>query len=134
MARTPRKTAKLSPADIMALHEKMLHKRLYVIFTEPAPKAGDRRKVFPKHIAYQLELERKGIMFAAGPIVDEKGKPQGPGLIVIRAKNLKEAKRIADNDPFHKLGYRTYTIRTWMVNEGGFSLRVKFSDGSYAIE
>ena len=135
MAPKPRKTAekKLTAAQVMAMHEKMLHKKLYVVFTEPAPRAGDRRKVFPQHIAYQLELERKGIMFAAGPIVDEKGKPQGPGMIVIRAKNMREATRIADNDPFHKRGYRTYTIRAWMINEGGFGLRVKFSDGTFAI-
>ena len=74
-----------------------------------------------------------GILFAAGPIVDENGQSQGPGMIVIRAKNMKEAKRIADNDPFHKLGYRKYTIRAWMVNEGGFNLRVRYSDGGFTI-
>jgi len=124
----------LTAKDVMALQQKMLHKRLYVVFTEPTEKGGQRRKVFPKHIAYQLELERKGILFAAGPIVDEKGRSQGPGMIVIRAKNMKEAKRIADNDPFHRLGYRKYTIRAWMVNEGGFNLRVKFADGSFTLD
>jgi uncharacterized protein YciI len=124
----------LTAKQVAVLQQKMLHKRLYVIFTEPTEKAGQRRKVFPKHIAYQLELERKGILFAAGPIVDEKGQSQGPGMIVIRARNIKVAKRIADNDPFHKLGYRKYTIRGWMVNEGGFNLRINFADGSFALD
>lgn len=124
----------LTAKQVAVLQQKMLHKRLYVVFTEPTEKAGQRRKVFPKHIAYQLELERKGILFAAGPIVDENGQSQGHGMIVIRAKNMKAAKRIADNDPFHKLGYRKYTIRAWMVNEGGFNLRVRYSDGGFTID
>jgi uncharacterized protein YciI len=94
----------LTAKQVHDLHDKMLHKRLYVIFSEPTDKAGDRRKIFPKHIAYQLEIERKGILFAAGPFVDGKGKPQGPGMIVIRAKSMAEAKRVAEADPFHKLG------------------------------
>ncbi|MFL2669314.1 MAG: YciI family protein, partial [Alphaproteobacteria bacterium] len=90
----------LTPKQVNELHDKMLHKRLYVIFSEPTEKTGDRRKVFPKHIAYQLEIERKGILFAAGPFVNSKGKPQGPGMIVIRAKSMAEAKRVAEADPF----------------------------------
>ena len=124
----------LSPKQIMALHDKMLGKRLYVIFSDPTEKGGDRRKIFPTHIAYQLELENKGILFAAGPFVDGRGKSSGAGMIIIRAKSMAAAKRIADNDPFHKQGYRSYRIRPWIINEGGFSLRVKFSDGSYDMD
>jgi len=124
----------LSPKQIMALHDKMLHKRLYVIFSEPTEKAGDRRKVFPKHIAHQLDIEKKGILFAAGPFVDARGKSSGAGMIIIRAKSMAEARRIADRDPFHKLGYRRYRIQAWQVNEGGFNLQVKFSDGTYSLD
>jgi uncharacterized protein YciI len=124
----------LSAKQVEDLHAKMLHKRLYIIFSEPTDKGGDRRKVFPKHIAYQLEIERKGILFAAGPFVDAKGKPQGPGMIVVRAKSMAEAKKIADADPFHKQGFRKYRIQAWEVNEGGFNLRVKFSDGTYTLD
>ena len=124
----------LTPQQITALHDKMLHKRLYVIFSEPTEKGGDRGKVFPKHIAYQLEIEKKGILFAAGPFVDARGKSQGAGMIIVRAKSMAEAKRIADRDPFHKQGYRRYRIQAWEVNEGGFNLRVKYSDGTYTLE
>ncbi|MEX2454822.1 MAG: YciI family protein [Rhodospirillaceae bacterium] len=124
----------LTPAKVEALYEKMLHKRLYIIFSEPIEKAGDRRKIFHKHIAYQLEIERKGILFAAGPFVDARGKPQGPGMIVVRAKNLAEATRIAEADPFHKQGYRRFRIQAWQVNEGGFNLRVRFSDRTFALD
>ena len=124
----------LTPKQVNELHDKMLHKRLYVIFSEPTEKTGDRRKVFPKHIAYQLEIERKGILFAAGPFINYKGKPQGPGMIVIRAKSMAEAKRVAEADPFHKLGFRKFRIQAWEINEGGFNINVKFSSGTYIME
>ncbi len=124
----------LTPKQTKALHDKMLHKRLYIIFSEPTEKGGDRRKIFPRHIAYQLEIENKGILFAAGPFVDASGKPQGSGMIIVRAKSMAAAKRIADNDPFHKQGYRRYRIQAWEINEGGFNLRVKFSDGAYSLD
>lgn len=124
----------LTAKQVAALHERMLHKRLYIIFSEPTDKGGDRRKIFPRHIAYQLEIERKGILFAAGPFVDGRGKPQGSGMIVVRAKSAAEAKKIADADPFHRHGYRRYRIQAWEVNEGGFNLRVKFSDGTFALD
>ena len=124
----------LTPKQVDELHARMLHKKLYIIFSEPTEKAGDRRKIFPKHIEYQLKIERQGILFAAGPFVDAKGKPQGPGMIIVRAKNMAEAKRVADNDPFHKHGYRKYRIQAWQVNEGGFNLHVKFSDCNFTLD
>ena len=124
----------LTPKQLNELHDKMLHKRLYVIFSEPTEKTGDRKKVFPKHIAYQLEIERKGILFAAGPFVNSKGKPKGPGMIVIRAKSVAEARRVAEADPFHKLGFRKFRIQAWEINEGGFNINVKFSTGAYIME
>ena len=124
----------LTPKQVGELQTKMLHKKLYIIFSEPTEKTGDRRKIFPKHIEYQLKIERAGILFAAGPFVDSKGKSQGPGMIVIRAKNMAEAKRVAEADPFHKQGYRKYRIQAWQVNEGGFNLHVTFSDCSFTLD
>jgi len=40
---------------------------------------------------------------------------------------LDAAKAIADADPMHKTGTRTYTIRRWLVNEGSFQLDIKLS-------
>lgn len=124
----------LSPKQVTALQEKMLHKKLYVIFSDPTEKGGGRHKIFPQHIAHQLELERKGILFAAGPFTDAKGKPTGSGMIVIRAKSMAAARRIANNDPYHKQGYRSFRIQPWVINEGGFNLKVAFSAGTYALD
>ena len=56
-------------------------------------KKGDRRKKFTQHIEFQLEIERAGILFAAGGFVDSKGNPQGPGMIIIRARTMAQSKR-----------------------------------------
>ena len=120
--------------NVKILHKKMLHKRLYIIFSEVTEKTGDRKSIFHQHINYQLDLERRGILFAAGPFVDSRGKPQGPGMIVIRAKSAKAARQIAENDPFHKAGFRKYRIQGWEVNEGCLNIRVRFSDGCFELE
>jgi uncharacterized protein len=112
-----------------------LRKQLYIIFSEPVPeKAEERHKVHDQHLAHQYDIEARGIMFAAGPFIDEAGKPQGPGMIIIRAADEAEARAIADADPYHRLGYRTYRLQKWSLNEGSFGLRLRYSDGSYSID
>jgi uncharacterized protein YciI len=110
-----------------SVDENLLGLRLWVIETIPK----DREVIqatMEAHIRYQLMLEREGIMFAAGPIYEAEAiKPDGNGLIVIRAETLSDARRIADNDPMHKSGGRTYRLRQWRVNEGSFTVTVPFS-------
>jgi uncharacterized protein len=113
---------------------KMLNKTLYVIFSEVVEGSGDRDSVKSEHYAYQFSLEDRGILFAAGPLLGENGKPTGTGMIVVRAASMDEAKAIADGDPFHKNGFRKYRIQPWRVSEGTFSLRVKFSEGTFELE
>ena len=55
-------------------------------------------------------------------------------MIIIRADSMEEATRIAEADPMHSSGARTFRIRSWLMNEGGFNLRVTFSDGKQRIE
>jgi uncharacterized protein len=77
--------------------------------------------------------KKAGILFAAGPVANENGSPAG-GLIVIRAESFEAARAIADSDPLHKAGLRTYTIWRWTVNEGSYGVRVNYSDQSVTIE
>ena len=111
-----------------------LRKALYIIFSEPTSTADQRRAIHPQHLAHQYDLERRGILFAAGPFVDEDGKTQGPGMIVIRAGSEAEARAIADSDPYHKAGFRQYRLQRWMMNEGSFGVKLNFSDGSYTLD
>ncbi len=108
--------------------------RLYVILSRPTARAGDRDAVRAEHFAYIHDLEARGVLFAAGPEVDENDKPQGPGIIIIRAASLEAARAIADAEPFHRDRYREYDIRSWRISEGGFGLRVRFTERTFEFE
>ena len=111
-----------------------LGKELWVIFSEPTSTAEQRRAVHAEHLARQYALEASGVLFAAGPFLDEAGKPRGPGMIIIRAANELEARAIADRDPYHRGGFRSYRLERWKLSEGTFGLRVNYSNGTYSID
>jgi uncharacterized protein len=119
--------------DVKQMMERFLAKQLCVIHTVPAAPRSELDKVLRAHLEHQIRLEKAGIMFAAGPMVNEDGTPGG-GLIVIRAESFAAAKAIADSDPYHSAGLRTYTLRRWTVNEGSYTVRVNYSDQSVTVE
>ena len=111
------------PPDI----ESLANFRVWLIETVPA-KPEQFAAVIGEHLEYQFMLEREGIMFAAGPLLGpEDTAPSGPGLIAIRASSLEEATRIADADPMHSSGTRTYSIRQWIINEGSMEVTIRLS-------
>jgi uncharacterized protein len=120
------------PTDIVYQRSQgMLRKKLYAISTVAT---GDLAAVghnTPAHLEYQLELEQRGILFAAGPLWEEDGdRWRGEGLIVVRAESHEEAVAIAEADPMHSSGARSYSIRPWLVNEGSITLKMSFSGQS----
>tara|TARA_B100001939_G_C16893563_1_gene596552 strand:- start:201 stop:542 length:342 start_codon:yes stop_codon:yes gene_type:complete len=113
----------------------MLAKQLFVVFTEPTGGLDKVQNSRAEHLKYQVEIEQRGIMFAAGPLADDSGESwSGDGMVIIRADSLEEATKIAEADPMHSSGARKFNIRPWLMNEGGFNLRVTFSDGKQRIE
>jgi len=121
-----------SAARSQQMAAKMLGKQLYVIHTIPVAPREKIAELLPQHLEHQVRLEKSGVMFAAGPLANEDGTPGG-GLIVVRADSFAAARAIADTDPLHKAGLRTYTLRRWTVNEGSYSLTINYSDQSVAI-
>ncbi len=113
----------------------VLAKKFYVVFTSPAEGLGKVMENIEEHLAYQHEIEQKGIMFAAGPFAtDDESHWQGEGMVIIRANSLAEAEQVAANDPMHKSGARTYRVRPWLMNEGSFTVKVTYSDQKLAVE
>jgi uncharacterized protein YciI len=101
---------------------------LYVVRSTPAVPGPELEATLPRHLAYQLEREKDGSLAFAGPLSDEAGETMtGEGMIIYRASSLAAARDLADNDPMHREGKRTYTLRRWLVNEGSFSLSVKLA-------
>jgi hypothetical protein len=46
---------------------------------------------------------------------------------------MAEATTIADSDPMHSSGARTFTIREWLLNEGTYTVQVFYSAGRPTI-
>lgn len=108
-----------------------LAQQFFAIFTYPVKSFAEIEAVLPEHLKYQIELEAKGMMFAAGPLCDvETDSWKGRGLIVVRAPDLKAAGALAASDPMHRSGVRRFDVIPWCVNEGGYDLRVRYSKGS----
>ncbi len=126
---------KITKSDILEKTPQMLQKQLYVIHTKPTSGLGPVMENIGPHLEFQVEIEQKGIMFAAGPFwADDEETWEGEGMVVIRAKSLAHAREIAQSDPMHASGARSFTVRPWLVNEGGFNLRVTFSDGKRFLD
>jgi len=101
---------------------------LFVVESTPAKSPEELKATLPAHLAYQQTMETAGKLAFAGPLSDMTGElMQGTGLIIYRAASMDEAKQIADADPMHESGTRTYTLRKWLINEGSFSLNVGLS-------
>jgi uncharacterized protein len=87
-----------------------------------------------QHLEYQELLERKGVMFAAGPNwSDDEQRWEGDGMVVVRAGSLAEADATAKEDPMHASGARRYRVRPWLVNEGTISVKLSFASGRFEL-
>jgi hypothetical protein len=121
-------------ADILKACEAMLRKQLYVVFTKPVKGLEPVMAVLEQHLAFQIDLERRGIMFGAGPFWnDAEDAWEGEGMVILRAGSLDEAKALAATDPMHKSGARTFTVRPWLMNEGTVTVRITYSDGKREV-
>jgi uncharacterized protein YciI len=112
---------------------KMLRKKFYVVLSKPAVTPDKLQPFLSAHLEYMIGLERRGHVFASGPLADGAGPPTGAGLTVLRAKDLNEARALAEGDPFFVNGLRTFELKEWTVMEGTLGVRVNFSDQSIEV-
>src|SRR5882762_2158259 len=113
---------------IAELTKGMLRLKLFVIFS--FGKGLDLKPYLPNHLAYMIELEKQGKLFASGPFGDGT---RGDGMTIVRAASEEQAREIALRDPFVTNGIRTFKIQSWTVMEGALSITTNFSDGSATI-
>jgi len=126
---------RISKHDILEKTPQMLQKQLYVVHTTPTNGLGPVMENIGPHLEFQVKIEQEGVMFAAGPFwADDEETWEGEGMVVLRADSLAHAREIAASDPMHASGARSFTVRPWLINEGGFSLNVTFSDGKRTLE
>jgi len=115
-------------ARAAALMQKMLRKKFFAVLSKPLVAPEQLRPVLAAHLDYMIDLEKRGVIFASGPLADPERPPQGEGLTIVRAANAADARAIAEGDPFFKNGLRTFELKEWTVMEGMLGLRVNYSD------
>ncbi len=118
--------------DILAATQQMIQKQLYVVFTTPTNGMGPVMENLEEHLKFQISLEERGIMLGAGPMwADDEHTWNGEGMVIIRADSLAHATEIANSDPMHASGARSFRVRPWLLNEGRITVELNFSTGVY---
>jgi uncharacterized protein len=121
-----------APSDVHPLTNKFLGKEMYLVVTRPV-RSPEIDKRLADHLAHQVELERRGIMFAAGPLYSRDSNLPEAGMFVLRAGSFEEAEAIAKGDPLHAAGLRTFTLQKWRLNEGSITVKINYSDQTCEI-
>ncbi len=119
--------------QIAELTRNMLRKKFFVVLSQPSATPEKLKALLPAHLEYMIGLEKRGVLFASGPLSDGAGPPSGAGLTVLRVANAREARKIAKADPFVVAGLRSFELKEWTVMEGSLGLRVQLSDQSVEV-
>lgn len=126
----------LTEERLAALQRGHLGKSLFAVLwtNNPAVTREQHREMLPDHLEFLHDLEERGVLFASGPLRVNEGSPQTlHGMAILRAPSLVDAEKIIADEPFTKNGYRTAQIFSWTLNEGSFSVRLRFGAGSYDV-
>ena len=108
---------------------------LFAIFMRPTDKydvsTPQGQELMRRHLQFQLDLEDRGTLLAAGPLNLQAPPPIGrprsadpdpiidaSGMYLVAVANRDAAEAIAASEPFERAGWRTHTVCTWMLNEG----------------
>jgi uncharacterized protein YciI len=118
---------------IRELTKAMLRKKLYVVLSKGGAAAEEIARHLPGHLEYMIGLEKKGVLFASGPLAEADGKMSGDGLTILRASSAAAARKIAEADPFVVNRLRSFELREWTVMEGSLGIKVNFSDQSLEL-
>lgn len=125
---------KITKDDILKATDGMLQKQFYVVSTSPIDGLGPVMAVLEDHLAFLVKLGQDGVLFGAGPHwADDEHSWHGEGMVILRADSLEHAREIASQDPMHASGARKFTVRPWLLNEGGMSVQFDFSTGAYTV-
>ena len=107
----------------------LLAQKLYVIVSEPTGGLGPIMDNIDRHLAYQAGLEEDGtIRLRCRSCRDRRRAAVARrGHVRLPGRPMEAARRLADSDPMHQSGARSYRVRPWLLNEGTASVRVFYS-------
>jgi uncharacterized protein len=119
---------------IAALTQNMLRLKFYAVLSQSSPTPEKLKPLLAEHLEYMISLEKRGLVFASGPLSDGGGgPPNGAGLTILRAASAAEARALAEADPFVANGLRTFELKEWTVMEGSLGLKINLSDRSIEV-
>jgi uncharacterized protein YciI len=99
-----------------------LRLQLYVVVSRARSLAAVQERL-ADHLAYVRALEERHVLFAAGPLwTDDSQFFEGDGLLVFRAASVEQARKLADTDPMHTSGARTYQLRPWLLTHNSIGM------------
>ena len=96
--------------------------RLYGVFMKPTGRMLERRgtpeldEARRQAFVYLWQLEERNKLLLAGPF--EEGTSRQEGMMLLNVGSIEEAQAIAADEPMHKAGWRTNTVRSFALNEG----------------
>ena len=101
---------------------------VFVVESTAIADPASLQETLPAHLDYQKSLEAQGSLVFAGPLSDTTGEAMsGGGLIVYRADSFERARALAEADPMHRDGKRSFTLRRWLINEGCLTVSLSLS-------
>ena len=110
------KAVALKDEDVKKASSAMLQKQLYAIFTVPTGGIEPILAGLEEHLGFQMQLEREGIMYAAGPMwSDDEKEWNGDGLVV-------GAKAVADEAHQKIVGRQAQRAGQRLVEHGRIGL------------
>jgi uncharacterized protein YciI len=118
---------------IAELTHKMLRRKFYAVLSQPSPTPEKLKGLLPAHLEYMIGLEKRGVLFASGPLSDGSGPPTSAGLTILRVGTAEAAREIAQADLLVQSGLRTFELKEWTIMEGTLGLTVNLSDQSVEV-
>jgi uncharacterized protein YciI len=106
--------------------------QLFAVMSRPTDLWRDDPSLLAAHVSFLQDLERRGVTFLSGPLVDDTGW-HGHGLTVIRAGSVAEARELLATEPFIAAGLRAYDVMPWLITSGRITASMRVSDADSSI-
>lgn len=107
---------------------------LWLVIFENTGAPDEVRRMRDAFRAYQADLERRGVIFGAGPLAEPDAKRVGRGMTILRAESAEQALKIAGSDPLVRAGFRKFDLYQWHMGEGHLKVVMNFSGRDCQIE
>ena len=80
----------------------------YLVLSELVADRGALAPHRDAHFAYLAGLKERGKLLLAGRFGDGRG-----GMYILSTEDEEEARRLAEADPYHAAGLRSFVVRSW---------------------